>query len=179
ERAAGAWPRRLAARDLPGSAGFEAICADALLRRVLESTAIRDVDLERLLTSIRLDVLRRAWDAAGDGVEDTILGVCGRLAQQCFVREYVFATTHAAPEQADRLEDKLVEALARDPRVPALRPIAVAAYFPLDSLPNAQSLLERTWHSAVTDLLAQQVREPREEGQYRDLIPRLTAIDDE
>src|SRR5207245_8540338 len=57
--------------------------------------------------------------------------------------------------------------------------IAVAAYFPLHSLPNAQSLLDRTWPSAVTDLLAQQVREPREERQCRDLIPRLTAIDDD
>src|SRR5215510_2909436 len=92
KRAAGAWPRRLPARDLLGSAGFEAICGDALLRRVLESTTIRDVDLERLLTSIRLDVLRRAGDAAaGDGVEDTILVFCGALAKQCFINEYVFA----------------------------------------------------------------------------------------
>src|SRR5215813_11720633 len=179
KRAAAAWPRRLPARDLLGSAGFEAICADALLRQVLESTTIRDVDLERLLTSIRLDVLRRAWDAAGDGVEDTILGFCCALAKQCFINEYVFATTHEEAEQAERLKDKLVEALAQDSRVPALWPIAVAAYFPLHSLPNAHSLLERTWPSAVTDLLAQQVREPREERRYRDLIPRLTAIDDD
>ena len=180
KRAAGAWPRRLPARDLLGSAGFEAICGDALLRRVLESTTIRDVDLERLLTSIRLDVLRRAWDAAaGDGVEDTVLGFCCALAKQCFINEYVFATTHEEAEQAERLKAKLVEALAQNARVPALWPIAVAAYFPLHALPNAQSLLERTWPSAVTDLLAQQVREPREERQYRDLIPRLTAIDDD
>src|SRR5215510_13222782 len=180
KRAAGAWPRRLPARELLGSAGFEAICGDALLRRVLESTTIRDVDLERLLTSIRLDVLRRAGDAAaGDGVEDTILVFCGALAKQCFINEYVFATTHEEAEQAERLKAKLVEALAQDARVPALWPIAVAAYFPLHALPNAQSLLERTWPSAVTDLLARQVREPREERQYHDLIPRLTAIDDD
>src|SRR5262249_59141840 len=83
KRAAGAWPRRLPARDLLGSADFEAICADALLRRVLESTTIRDVDFERLLPSIRLDVLGRARDAAaGDGVAGTVLGVCWALAKQ-------------------------------------------------------------------------------------------------
>src|SRR5262245_61477462 len=179
KRAAAAWPRRLPARDLLGSAGFEAICADALLRQVLEATTVRDVDLERLLTSIRLEVLRTASDAAGDGVEDNVLGFCCALAKQCFINEYVFATTPEEAEQAERLKKMLVEALAQDLRVPALWPIAVATYFPLHLLPNASSLLGRTWPAALTDVLAQQVREPWEERQYRDLIPRLTAIDDD
>jgi SAM-dependent methyltransferase len=179
-RAAGAWPRRLPARDLLGSAGFEAVCADVLFRRVLESTTIRDVNLERLLTSIRLDVLRIASDAAaGDGVEDNVLGFCCVLAKQCFINEYVFATTPEEAEQAERLKQKLVEALAQDSEIPALWPIVVAAYFPLGSLPNAQSLLERAWPTALTEVLVQQVREPSEERQYRDLIPRLTDIDDD
>src|SRR5215831_20883502 len=46
KRAAGAWPRRLPARDLLGSAGFEVVCADVLFRRVLESITIREVSLE-------------------------------------------------------------------------------------------------------------------------------------
>jgi SAM-dependent methyltransferase len=178
--AAGAWPRRLPARDLLGPAGFEAIRADALLRGVLASTTIRDVNLERLLTSIRLDVLRIASDAAtGDGVEDNVLGFCCALAKQCFINEYVFATTQEEAEQAERLKQKLVEALAQDSEIPALWPIVVAAYFPLGSLPNAQSLLERAWPTALTEVLVQQVREPWEERQYRDLIPRLTGIEDD
>jgi len=178
--AAGAWPRRLPARDLLGPAGFEAICADALLRRVLASTTIRDVGLERLLTSIRLDVLRMASDAAtGDGVEDNVLGFCCALAKQCFINEYVFATTQEEAEQAERLKQKLVEALAQGANIPALWPTVVAAYFPLGSLPNAQSLLERAWPTALTEVLVQQVREPWEERQYRDLISRLTDIDDD
>jgi SAM-dependent methyltransferase len=180
KRAAGAWPRRLPARDLLGSAGFEAVCADTLLCRVLESTAIRDVGLERLLTCIRVDVLRIASDAApGDGVEDTILGFCSALAKQCFINEYVFATTPEEAEQAERLKQKLAEALTQGSNIPALWPTVVAAYFPLHSLPNAQSLLERAWPAALTDVLVQQVREPWEERQYRDLIPRLTGIDDD
>jgi SAM-dependent methyltransferase len=180
KRAAGAWPRRLPTRDLLGSAGFEAICADTLLRRVLESTAIRDVGLERLLTCIRLDVLRIASDAAtGDGVEDAVLGFCCALAKQCFINEYVFATTPEEAEQAERLKQKLIEALTQGSNIPALWPTVVAAYFPLHSLPNAQSLLERAWPAALTDVLVQQVREPWDERQYRDLIPRLTGIDDD
>jgi SAM-dependent methyltransferase len=178
--AAGAWPRRLPARDLLGAAGFEAVCADVLFRRVLASTTIRDVNLERLLTSIRLDVLRIASDAAtGDGVEDNVLGFCCALAKQCFINEYVFATTQEEAEQAERLKQNLVEALAQDSEIPALWPTVVAAYFPLGSLPNAQLLLERAWPTALTEVLVQQVREPWEERQYRDLVSRLTDIDDD
>jgi SAM-dependent methyltransferase len=179
-RAAGAWPRRLPARDLLGSAGFEAVCADVLFRRVLESTTIRDVNLERLLTSIRLDLLRMAGDAAArDGVEDNVLGFCCVLAKQCFINEYVFATTPKEAEQAERLKQKLLQGLTQGSNVPALWPAVVAAYFPLHSLPNAQSLLERAWPTALTEVLVQQVREPWEERQYRDLIPRLTGIEDD
>jgi SAM-dependent methyltransferase len=179
KRAAGAWPRRLPARDLLGSPGFEAICADTLLCRALESTAIRDVGLERLLTCIRVDVLRIASDVAGNGVEDTILGFCSALAKQCFINEYVFATTPEEAEQAERLKQKLIEALTQGSNIPALWPTVVATYFPLHSLPNAQLLLERAWPAALTDVLVRQVREPWEERQYRDLIPRLTGIDDD
>jgi SAM-dependent methyltransferase len=178
--AAGAWPRRLPARDLLGPAGFEAIRADALLRGVLASTTIRDVNLERLLTSIRLHVLRMASDAAtGDGVEDNVLGFCCALAKQCFINEYVFATKQEEAEQAERLKQKLLEALAEGANIPALWPAVVAAYFPLGSLPNPQLLLERAWPTALTEVLVQQLREPWEERQYRDLISRLTGIDDD
>jgi SAM-dependent methyltransferase len=180
KRAASAWPQRLLARDLLGSSGFEAIGADALLCRVLESTTVRNVDLERLLTSIRLEILRIASDAAGGGdVEDEVLGFCCALAKQCFINEYVFATTPEEAEEAQRLKQRLAEALAENLNVSPLWAAVVATYFPLDSLPNAQSLLERAWPTPLTDVLAQQVREPQEERQYRDSIPRLTAIDDD
>src|SRR5262245_9487632 len=45
-RAASAWPQRLPLPDLVGSSGFKAICADALLRRVLESTTVRNIRSE-------------------------------------------------------------------------------------------------------------------------------------
>jgi SAM-dependent methyltransferase len=180
KRAASAWPQRLSTRDLLGASGFAAICADALLRRVLESTTIRDVGLERLLTSFRLEFLHAAADGThAGGLADDVLDFCGALAKQCFINEYIFATTPEEAEQAQRLAQMLVEALARDSEVSPLLPSAVAMYFPLHSLPNSQALLERTWPAALADLLRQQVREPREEAQYRELIPRLTTIDDD
>jgi SAM-dependent methyltransferase/tetratricopeptide (TPR) repeat protein len=180
ERAASAWPQRLSTRDMLGTSDFAAICADALLRRVLESTTVRDVGLERLLTSFRLEFLRAAAAGAhAGGFADEVLEFCGALAKQCFINEYIFATTPEEAEQAQRLAQMLVDALARDSEVPPLLPSAVAMYFPLHSLPNSQALLERAWPAALADLLRAQVREPREEAQYRELIPRLTPIEDD
>jgi SAM-dependent methyltransferase len=176
KRAASAWPQRLPARDLLGSFEFAAISSDALLRRVLESTTVRNIDLERFLTSIRLDLLRAASN--GTAVDETELSFCCALAKQCFINEYVFATTPEEAEQAQRLRQMLIESLAQGVDVSALWPSAIAMYFQLHSLPNAQSLLDRAWPPALTDVLLQQVREPEQERQYRDSIPRLTAIED-
>src|SRR5262249_32814212 len=88
KRAASAWPQRVPLADLVGSSGFKAICADALLRRVLESTTVRNVELERLLTCIRLEVLHIASDVAGGNVTGDILDFCCALAKQCFINEY-------------------------------------------------------------------------------------------
>src|SRR5262249_34961145 len=90
-----------------------------------------------------------------------------------------FATTPEEAEQAERLKQKLAEALTQGSDIPALWPTVVAAHFPLHSLPNAQTLLEGAWPAALTDVLAHEAAESWDERQYRDLIPRLTGIDED
>ena len=179
KRAAGAWPRRLPVPDLLGPAGIAAAFSDALLARVLESTTVRDADLERLLTSIRRHLLEAVGTAAQDRVEEAVLGACCVLARQCFINEYVFALTPEEAEQAERLKAMLIDALRQGSRIPAPWPAAVAMYFPLHSLPGAQALLDRAWPAPLTEVVGQQVREPLEELQYRGSIVRLTAIEDD
>src|SRR5215470_3285938 len=145
KRAASAWPQRLPTHGLLGSS-FVAICPDALLRHVLESTTIRNVDLERLLTSMRAEFLRLATDGAAiRNLDDDAVPFCCALAKQCFINEYVFAIKPEEAEDAERVRQKLVEG---------------------------------AWPAALAELLTQQVREPWEERQYRDLIPRLTPMGD-
>src|SRR5581483_1406798 len=87
-RASQAWPRRLPPDDLFGGAGLVGIVADPLLLTILQSTPVRDVALERVLTSVRAALLDRA---AANALDDDALGFCCALAQQCFINEYVFA----------------------------------------------------------------------------------------
>jgi SAM-dependent methyltransferase len=58
-----------------------------------------------------------------------------------------------------------------------LQLLAVAAYFPLYTLPGAGALLQGSWPKAVRETLRQQVEEPAEEARLKEAMPRLTAIE--
>lgn len=152
---------------------------DRLLRCLLVSAPIHGIELERFLTLARHALLEAATGATSSGGgEEDLLGFHGALARQCFINEYVFAWTDDEADLAHALRASLVAALEAGTPIPALWPVAVAAYFPLHSLPFADRLLDRPWPDAVAAVLAQQVIEPREERQNRAAIARLTAIED-
>ena len=167
-----AWPKRSSVTRLFGEAEFAAIADNPLLLVLLQSTPVRDVAFERLLTALRASLLADAL--AGKLVADSTLGFACTLARQCFINEYVFATT---PEEKTKI-DELKRALAgSSPR--AMQIAALAMYVPLHTLPSAAALLERKWNLQIEAILTQQVREPAEEQKLRDSIPHLTAIEDE
>lgn len=167
-----AWPKRLGESELFGEAGLAAIADNPLLLVLLQSTPIRDVAFERLLTALRASLASAA--TAGKPVADPILGFACALARQCFINEYVFATTPDEDEQLEGLRRALSGASPS-----AMQIAALAMYAPLHTLPSASVLLERKWNPLIDAVLTQQLREPAQELQLRDLIPRLTQIEDE
>ena len=176
-RQAASSPKQLTESELLGDAGLAAIAADPLLLHLLQSTPVRDVAFERLLTSLRLSLLADAM--AGKAASETALGFACALAKQCFINEYVFATTPDEDTQVDQLKLALGEALKAGTAVDPAQLAAFAMYHPLHAFACIPVLLERHWTKAIDDLLTQQLREPAEEQSLRDSIPRLTAIDDE
>ena len=167
-----AWPKRLGESELFGEAGLAAIADNPLLLVLLQSTPICDVAFERLLTALRASLASAA--TAGKPVADPILGFACALARQCFINEYVFATT---PDEDVQLEDLRRALSGASPS--AMQIAALAMYAPLHTLPCASVLLERKWNPLIDAVLTQQLREPAQERQLRDLIPRLTQIEDE
>ncbi|MGB2650467.1 MAG: methyltransferase [Pseudolabrys sp.] len=167
-----AWPKRLGESELFGEAGLAAIADNPLLLVLLQSTPIRDVAFERLLTALRASLASAA--TAGKPVADPILGFACALARQCFINEYVFATTPNEDVQLEGLRRALSGASPS-----AMQIAALAMYAPLHTLPCASVLLERKWNPLIDAVLTQQLREPAQERQLRDLIPRLTQIEDE
>ena len=176
-QAARIWPRRLELDHLSGR--LTAIVDDRLLRVLLETTQVCDIELERCLTGMRAILLEAATEAPATLAEDGLLQFCCALARQCFINEYVFDVTSEELKLAGQFRDRIVRAIGSGRDVPVLWLVAAAACLPLSSIPGVEALLERSWSPAVAALLHQQVAEPRAERRLRETIPRLTAIDDE
>ncbi|HEY2211029.1 MAG TPA: methyltransferase domain-containing protein [Bradyrhizobium sp.] len=171
--AAQAWPQRPGIDTLFGPGEFDIVASDPLLVCVLQATPVRDVAFERLLTSLRAALLADA--IAGKTASDSMLAFACALARQCFINEYVFATTPEEDAQAARL----IGALDTGADIATFALAAAATYMPLSILPAAEQLLGRTWPPAVDDLLTQHLRDRAQERELRATMPRLTAIEDE
>ncbi len=178
ERAMRAWPARLTGDELFGATGLAALADDLLLRSLLENAHVCELALERLLTLVR-HVLLDAAEAVGSArPEDETLAFYCAVARQCFINEFVFCYTDEELDRAQRLQQRLVAAVQAGEAVPALWIVAVAAYFPLWSLPGMDTLGHRPWPEPVRALLVQQIAEPLEERRYRDAMRRLTTVAD-
>ncbi len=179
ERVAHAWPAQVPANDLLGAEGLTPVAGDPLLRCMLESATVRHLALERYLTSVRRIILDLALHPVACAPDESMLAFACALARQCFINEYVFAATAEETANAGRLKDTLLAAHAAGQAVAPLVLAAVAAYFPLGSLPGSELLAKRAWPRALAGLLEQQVAEPRQEAQLRSQIPHLTRIENE
>ena len=163
--------------ELLATDGLEALI-DPLLLAMLESGPVYDIELERMLTSLRAALLKIAVGEASAVEDAAALSLVGAMAQQCFSNEYVFLSTDEENAQAEALREQTLAALRINATVTPLQLVAVACYFPLDGLADEGPLLDRDWPSPVAAVLKRQVHEVRRERELRNTIPRLTAIED-
>ncbi|HET7804583.1 MAG TPA: methyltransferase domain-containing protein [Pseudolabrys sp.] len=175
-RQAAAWPHRLTLNDLFGDR-LDAVSADPLFLCLLQSTPVRDIVFERLLTAIRHSLLKVAAAGSRDSRPRTSL-TCA-LAKQCFINEYVFAVTPQESGELSLVSDVIADALASGAAIDPMQLAALAMYMPLHAVPSAAALLEREWTPAIDDLLNQQIRDHMREQELRDSVLRLTPIEDE
>ena len=172
-----AWPRRLAGDELWTPTERAAICADPLLRALMESAPVCDLDLERFLTCARREMLDQALATTADQVaEPAPLAFQCALARQSFLNEYVHPFDDEEAGKVAQLRQRLSDTLAAQAEPPALCLAALGAYEPLHTLPLAQTLNANT--EPLKGLIDQQVVEPLEEMRLRVTIRELTPIDD-
>jgi tetratricopeptide (TPR) repeat protein/SAM-dependent methyltransferase len=175
-RANHAWPNYLPAEMLFGPNGLATTGANPLFEALLCTAPNADLEMERFLATAR----RTLVDAALLDVRAApALRFYSLLARQCFINEYVFRATAEEVQLASELRRSLCESLAAERPVTALLTLAVAAYFPLHSIPGAARLLETVWPEPVMAVLVQQIRQVAEERLLRDAVPHLTEVKDE
>ena len=179
KRATAAWPDIPSAADLFGPEGPAPLAEDELLACLLRTGANIDVEIERFLTAARRALLDAAAADPPAPADESGLGFFSRLAEQCFINEYVFAESDEEREAVSKLRAAVAAALKSGAEIAPLQLAAIAAYMPLGGLPDAELLLQREWPGSLTDLLIQQLVEPAQERGYRSSIPRVTAIADD
>lgn len=167
-RAEAAWPRRLSLDELFGADALASIAADPFLLRILATAPVRDIAFERMLTSLRRALLEHA---------DAPIDLTCALARQCFLNEYVFASTPEEDARAAELKTEIERAPAGSNIAPA-HLASLAMYGPLHALDTARALGERAWPAPLDGVVTQQLREPRAEQDLRASMPRLTDIED-
>jgi tetratricopeptide (TPR) repeat protein/SAM-dependent methyltransferase len=173
----GAWPARLPKAVLFGGDGLAALAADLLLHALLETAPVSSIEFERFLTCARHALLETATDEESKNPTGTAAPkFYAALARQCFVNEYVFDCGEREMLAAGVCREKLLGLLDSGDVVPPILLVAVAAYFPLYTLRDANRLLASSYGSPIEEILRQQIREPLEEQALRKDIHCLTSI---
>ena len=171
------WPARLPKAALFGADGLTVLAGDTLLQAALEATPVTTMEFERFLTCARHALLETASsNRMPDPSDIGALPFYVALAQQCFINEYVFDCDDNEKLAAAVCRTKLLALLDAKAAVPQLLLLAVAAYFPLYTLPDASRFLVAKELSPLDEVLRQQIREPLEERALRAGIERLTPI---
>jgi tetratricopeptide (TPR) repeat protein/2-polyprenyl-3-methyl-5-hydroxy-6-metoxy-1,4-benzoquinol methylase len=168
------WPARAPKKTLFAGEGLTALATNSLLLALLKAAPVSSVELERFLTSARYALLEAA--TAQELPDELTLRFYAALTQQCFINEYIFDCDVSEQTAAATCRTKLLALLDADAVIPPLLLLAVAAYFPLDSLPTPGRLLATHHRDSVEEVLRLQVREPLEEQTLHSKIRCLTSI---
>src|SRR5579862_1419923 len=150
------WPLLTKPDELFGRAGLEQVANDIFLCCALQMVLIRGAPLEKYLTQVRRALLGYAYLGNLGMNAGALVDLFCALAVQCFINEYAFAQSDEEAQQSGHLRELLEQKIASGEEVAPLA--AVAAYFPLHSLPVARSLMSRNWPEIVATLLRRQLR---------------------
>lgn len=144
-----------------------------LFLQILQLTPLNDLEIERMLTVLRQNMLRETMKGETDGKG---IPFSAALALQCFTNEYIFPETDEEKEAIETLQQKIDTLLGKGQHVPPTFVVALGAYRPLFSFSWAQKLSESKWPGALNRVIKRQITEPRKERSLRKQISCLTPI---
>ena len=144
-----------------------------LLLKLMQLCPLPDLEIERLLTYLRSEILSNLSQLSGS--KET-LAFQAALALQCFTNEYIYIQTNEDKKNLDELE-KIVKKNLADGKQPA--PLALAC------LASFKTLHDYSWCHLLTvpndlkNLGKRQIADVKKEIVLRSEIPKLTEITDD
>lgn len=144
-----------------------------LFIRVMKLSPINDLQIERMLTVLRLAMIKETLAGKND---ERCLPFSTALALQCFTNEYAFYETDEEKAYVENLQQQIKTLVEEGRDIPPSFIASLGAYRPLNSYPWARELCEREWDLYIKEVIERQLTEPQEEKSLRDKITRLTPI---
>ena len=144
-----------------------------LLLKLMQLCPLPDLEIERLLTYLRSEILSNLSQLSGS--KET-LAFQAALALQCFTNEYIYIQTNEDKKNLDELE-KIVQKNLADGKQPA--PLALAC------LASFKTLHDYSWCHLLTvpndlkNLGKRQIADVKKEIVLRSEMPKLTEITDD
>jgi SAM-dependent methyltransferase/tetratricopeptide (TPR) repeat protein len=173
------WPARPPRVTLFGAGGLAALAADRLLHALLDAAPVRSIHFERFLTCARHALLEIGSSEQPPAPADVMaLSFYAALTRQCFINEFVFDCPDEEQLAMASCRSRLLALLDAKAAVPPFLVLAVAAYYPLHLLREADRLLATSQPGPVDEVLSQQIREPLQEQALRAGVKRLSPITD-
>lgn len=155
---------------------------EPLFLKGMESFIVRDADLERVFTYLRRYALEQV--ASGAAGAKNVMAVCGAIAAQCFLNEYIYEETPEETALVKKLEEHLTASSKWDEQS-ALQALIIAAYKPLAALAGTVPLLSEAnvakagKFPVLQAVLDSQVSDFRREQKFKETIPSLNMSADE
>ena len=153
ERVTAAWPRRLSAPELWGPDGLAAVSRDRLLRALLESAPVHDVELERLLTAPVSPCWSRRRSRDASRRDHRSRRFCtARWRASASSTNTSLPDTDADSRRSRRLRERIDAALGVGASVPPLWLVAIGRLCPAPFACAAPSAASGRWPDAIARL---------------------------
>jgi tetratricopeptide (TPR) repeat protein len=146
-----------------------------LLIRIMGLSPIHDIQVERILTSLRHAFL---MEVSEQNISQESMLFSSAMALQCFTNEYVFSETSEEKKAIETLQDRIETLIGNSEDVPPALLAALGSYRPLYSYPWATSIKTLNSPHDISDVIKRQISEPLKEQALRSEIPSLTPSTD-
>lgn len=150
-----------------------------LLNSTLQRAPLSCIPLERFATKLRQYFLVLASSSSGlDTLDHQALGLLSMLAQQCYINEYVYASSDRELKAIANLRLEITKKLRTQSPIREDLILILACYEPLYSSTEHLTLMKLSSSRVLEDVLEQQLREPLAELALKATIPSITEIKD-
>ena len=151
------------------------LLSEELFLLMLQKSIIKDLFLEKILTSIRHEILLSVENSQVNILYNNLRFAIS-LSQQCFFNEYVFFQT----KKEINIVNELILTIEKKEKINEMEIAILGCYLPLHSLKNVVKKLTNYESKNIlfNDLISMQVIEPLKEKKLINSIKSLSEISD-